>query len=213
MKTHDLISVLAGDARPVDSRPARRRLALGAVAGIVLALLLMAWQLGPRPDLALAVHWPMFWVKLGLPAAVLAAAWAWLLREGHPGARTGAARLLAAVPLAAMTVAGLLVLLAAPGPERPGLLFGLTWRDCLVNIPLLSLPALLLSLAALRGLAPTRLRLAGAAAGLFAGGAAAFAYALHCPELAAPFLGAWYVAGMLVPAVLGAVVGPRVLRW
>ena len=78
---------------------------------------------------------------------------------------------------------------------------------------MLALPALALALSALRGLAPTRLALAGAAAGLFAGGAGAFAYAFHCPELEAPFLGAWYVAGMLIPAALGALPGRRLLRW
>jgi hypothetical protein len=38
-------------------------------------------------------------------------------------------------------------------------------------------------------------------------------YALHCPEMAAPFLGIWYVLGMAIPAVLGAAVGSRMLRW
>jgi hypothetical protein len=41
----------------------------------------------------------------------------------------------------------------------------------------------------------------------------ALAYALHCPEVAAPFLGVWYVAGMLIPTIAGALLGPIVLRW
>jgi ABC-type multidrug transport system fused ATPase/permease subunit len=84
---------------------------------------------------------------------------------------------------------------------------------CLVNIPLLSVPAFVLAFSALRGLAPTRPTLAGAAAGLSAGAAAAFAYAIHCPELTAPFLGAWYVIGMLVPTAMGALLGRHWLRW
>jgi hypothetical protein len=28
-----------------------------------------------------------------------------------------------------------------------------------------------------------------------------------------PFWGVWYVLGMLVPTVLGGLLGPRVLRW
>ena len=32
-------------------------------------------------------------------------------------------------------------------------------------------------------------------------------------RLDAPFLAVWYVLGMLVPTALGALVGPRVLRW
>src|SRR5690606_10056653 len=54
---------------------------------------------------------------------------------------------------------------------------------------------------------------AGAAAGVLAGGAGAFAYAFHCPELAAPFLAVWYVLGMAMPVVAGALIGPRLLRW
>jgi hypothetical protein len=38
-------------------------------------------------------------------------------------------------------------------------------------------------------------------------------YTLHCPELAAPFLGLWYVLGMLLPALAGAALGPWLLRW
>ena len=65
----------------------------------------------------------------------------------------------------------------------------------------------------MKELAPTRLRLAGATAGLAAGSAAALVYCLHCPELAAPFVGFWYVLGMLIPAAAGALIGPRLLRW
>jgi hypothetical protein len=65
----------------------------------------------------------------------------------------------------------------------------------------------------MKGFAPTRLRLAGAAAGLAAGATGAAVYSLHCPELAAPFLGTWYVIGVLIPTAAGALIGPRVLRW
>jgi len=66
---------------------------------------------------------------------------------------------------------------------------------------------------AIRGLAPTRLRLAGAAAGLLSGAVGALVYCLHCPELEAPFLGFWYLLGMLIPTAVGALLGPRLLRW
>ena len=52
-----------------------------------------------------------------------------------------------------------------------------------------------------------------AAAARFAGAAAAFAYAFHCPEMQAPFLAVWYVLGMLIPAAVGAALGQRMLRW
>lgn len=51
------------------------------------------------------------------------------------------------------------------------------------------------------------------AAGLLAGSTATLAYCLHCPEMQVPFWGAWYLLGMLVPTLVGALAGPRLLRW
>ena len=213
MRTDDLVEALAADARPVDAGAVRRRFRDRLLWGPAIALVLMLLALGPRPDLAEAMRLPMFWVKAGVPAFIAAACWLLVSRLGHPGVATGRSLLAAVAPLPMLTLVGLLVLWNAAPAERPGMLFGQTWKQCLLAIPLLALPALALAMAALRGLAPTRLALAGAAAGLFAGGAGAFAYAFHCPELEAPFLGAWYVAGMLIPAALGALAGRRLLRW
>ncbi|MEO7319453.1 MAG: NrsF family protein, partial [Chthoniobacteraceae bacterium] len=33
------------------------------------------------------------------------------------------------------------------------------------------------------------------------------------PEMEASFIGVWYVAGMLLPAAAGALLGPVLLRW
>jgi hypothetical protein len=90
---------------------------------------------------------------------------------------------------------------------------GQTAAACPFLITLLATPVLLGGFWALRGLAPTRLRLAGTSVGLLAGAAGACVYALHCPEMAAPFLGTWYVLGIAIPTALGALLGPRVLRW
>jgi hypothetical protein len=93
------------------------------------------------------------------------------------------------------------------------MVLGTTWRTCPFNIALLAVPALLVGLWALRGGAPTRPGWAGAGAGLLAGALAALVYALHCPEMAAPFLAVWYVVGIAIPAALGALLGARWLRW
>lgn len=93
-------------------------------------------------------------------------------------------------------------------PTRLALVEGRTALACTVSIAALSLPVFVLSMFALRGLASTRPRAAGAAAGLLAGAAAAAVYALHCDEMALPFLAVWYVLGVAVPAALGALLGP-----
>jgi len=54
---------------------------------------------------------------------------------------------------------------------------------------------------------------AGAMAGFASGALAAFVYSIHCPELGAPFLGIWYVAGIAIPAGVGALLGERLFRW
>ena len=85
--------------------------------------------------------------------------------------------------------------------------------SCVAGISLLSLPLLFAMFVALRGLGPTRLPVAGMAAGGLAGAVAASVYAVHCTEIALPFLAVWYILGMLVPTALGWIAGARFLRW
>ena len=66
---------------------------------------------------------------------------------------------------------------------------------------------------ALRGLAPTRLRLAGLCAGLLAGAIGAAGYALACTEQSAAFVAVWYSLGIAVSGLLGCALGGRILRW
>lgn len=213
MRTEQLIDALARDPTPVDAGAARRRFALLLALGPLAALVLMMVLLRPRPDLAAAIHLPMFWLKVLWPAVVAVAACVLLDRLAHPGAKLGGSPAAALAPTVLVVLMGAVVLWSAEPADRLALLLGQTWYECPFLIALLSVPALGLALRALRGFAPTRLPLAGAAAGLFAGAAAAFAYAFHCPEMQAPFLAVWYVLGMLIPAAVGAALGQRMLRW
>ncbi len=213
MRTDDLITLLAAGATPVDPGAPARRWTLALAASVAVATLMMIALLGVRPTLADNVGVPMFWTKFAfvgwLLAGALIAAW----RIGRPGVRLGRVPLAAGAAVLAMWGLAALALLGAAPTERAPLVFGRTYAACPWNIALLSLPIFVAALWAMRGLAPTRLRLAGAAAGLLAGAAGAFVYTFHCPELAAPFLGVWYLLGMAVPTALGALIGPRVLHW
>jgi hypothetical protein len=213
MKTDDLIAMLAtGGGATVAGAP-RRRFTHALGWGGFGALLLMAVLLGVRSDLPRMALEPMFWTKLAYCTALAAAALALATQMARPGARAVCVAAALAVPLLAMWLLAAIALSGAAGSEREALVFGATWRACLFNIALLSLPLLAALLWAMKGLAPTRLALAGAAAGLLSGSAAALIYSLHCPELGAPFLGIWYPLGMLMPAAAGAIAGPRLLRW
>ena len=213
MRTDELIQLLATDAQPAPSQSIERRLALAALAGLAGAGVLLAWRFGVRPDLAQALALPMFWGKFAFAGALAAAGLALLRRLARPGLPAGRpARWLPLPVLVLWSLALVALVQAAPG-ERLPLVLGQTWRTCPFNIALLSAPALVAAFWALRGGAPTRLAWTGAGAGLLAGALATLVYALHCPEMASPFLGVWYVAGMAVPTALGALAGPRWLRW
>jgi hypothetical protein len=213
MKTDELINLLATGAAPIEPDAGVRRVALALGWGLFGATLLMAVLLGVRADLAQALRLPMFWAKLGVPAVATLAALQLARRLGLPGRGPGRAPLLLSALLLLAWTGGAAVLLAAAPEARPQLIFGDTWKTCPPNIALLSLPVLIAMFWAMKGLAPTRPALAGAAAGLLAGAVGAAVYALHCPEMAAPFLAIWYVLGMLIPALLGGLLGPRLLRW
>ncbi len=115
--------------------------------------------------------------------------------------------------MAVVWIATLVMLALTPAGERLAMVLGQTWKVCPFAISMLSIPGFVATLAALRSLAPTRLALAGAAGGLLSGAVATLVYCLHCPEMGVAFWGVWYLLGMLVPTVAGALLGPRVLRW
>jgi hypothetical protein len=213
MKTDDLIAMLAsGPDVGVAARPARATV-LPLLGGLLATVMLMLALLGLHPDLARVALLPAFWVKLGFAATLAAAGWMAVRRLSVPGARTAALPLWLGAPVLLLwCVAGMVLLQAAP-EARADLFWGRTWRYCTSLIAVLSLPLFIAGLHIMRGLAPTHLRLAGAAVGFAAGAAAAVVYCLHCPEMSTVFIGVWYLLGMLVPAVLGALIGPRVLAW
>jgi hypothetical protein len=213
MKTDELVTLLATGAGAVEPDASSRRYATALGWGAFGATLLMAILLGVRPDIDAAAGLPMFWIKLAFPASVVVASLFAASRLSRPGARLGWVPAALVAPVLAMWLLTAYVLLAAPLPERADLVMGRTWEYCLFSVPMLSAPVLVATLWAMKGLAPTRLALAGAAAGLLAGAFGALVYALHCPEMEAPFLGVWYVAGMLIPTAAGALLGPIVLRW
>ncbi|MEO5764284.1 MAG: DUF1109 domain-containing protein [Casimicrobiaceae bacterium] len=213
MNTDELVALLVVRALPVEPNATARRYAVALGWGALGATLLMAILLGVRPDIRTAVALPMFWLKLAFPASIAVAALFAATRLSRPGARLGRVPVALVAPVVAMWLLAAVTLLGAPVSERAGLVMGFTVEDCLTNVPLLAVPVFAAAFWAMRGLAPTRLALAGGAAGLLAGAIAALIYALHCPEMEAPFLGVWYVAGMLIPAAAGALLGPVLLRW
>ncbi len=213
MRTDDLIDLLTTDTLPVDRHVAAKKLASGLSIAIPVSLAMMAVVLHPNPALAEYLKQPMFWVKFATPLLMALFAMQLVMRSGKPGQRTGSFWSVLGVCILFLWALGLFVLVGAPAEDARSLMLSRTWRVCAENIAVLSLPVFLAAIWVLRGMAPTRLRLAGAGAGALGGSCGAAVYAIHCPELAAPFIAIWYVLGMVLPVVAGAVLGPRLLRW
>lgn len=213
MKTDDLISMLAaGDSR-VEGPAAGQRYAMACSLGALAAGVMMLVLLQPRHDLLQAMLLPMFWVKAGFVLSLAGASLLAVLRLSRPGASLAGVTPLLALPVLAIWVVAAYVLIDSAPVERASLFFGDTWMVCPLLIALLSVPVYFAVFKVMQGMAPPRPRAAGFAAGLLAGAIAAAVYCLHCPEMGAPFIGFWYLLGMLVPALFGAWQGNTRLRW
>jgi hypothetical protein len=211
--SNELIDRLATDLRPTPRGLIARRLLVGALAGGVVSAALVAATLGFRHDLGDAVGDGMFWMKLGYTFSLAALAlWACERLARPAGLAMGRLPWLLA-PVAVLAALGAWWLAQVPAGERLATLLGHSAGACPWLIVAFSLPPLLGLIWATRALAPTRLRLAGLVLGLAAGGVGATAYAFHCDEMAAPFLAIWYSAGILGAGLIGALLGPRALRW
>ena len=213
MRTDDLIRTLATGAGPAERSAASQRYAIAIGVGMLGALAIVVAGLGVNANLAMIAKLPMFWVRAIFAASVAATAFVALARLARPGVPIGRASFAMVAPIFGMWALAAAVLIVAEPMMRSSLVLGSTWQTCPLNITVASIPALVALLWAIRGLAPTRPVMTGATAGRLAGGIGALVYTLHCPELEAPFLGVWYVLGMAIPSVIGALLGPRILRW
>jgi hypothetical protein len=185
----------------------------GAVAiAIVLAAIAFFSLLGPRADIAAAAATPRFLLKFVLTAALAATALACAAALARPQASPRIVGLLALAPaMLALSVASEMMLVPQPGWYARWI--GNNNMQCLTFIPLIGLAPLAVLLAALRRGAPARPHLAGAIAGIAAGGIAATFYAAHCTDDSPLFVATWYSIAILGLAALGALAGGRVLRW
>ena len=213
MRTEDLIQTLARNVHAVPRHVIGQRIALGILAGGSISLLLVSGILGIRPDLGAAMHDFAFWVRwvytasLGIGAVLVTASlarpesarlrWLWLL----------------AIPVLLLTAIGIGELAHARPQEWLTMWLGRNWRTCPWLVLLLSMPIFVGLLWSFRQFAPTRPRMAGAAAGLAAGAWSATLYCLHCPEVSAIFVLTWFSLGIGLAAVVGAVLGRQLLRW
>ena len=154
-----------------------------------------------------------FWVKWAFTLSIAASALAILQRLGRPGVRVGWRWFGLAVPFIVIAMMSVGELLAAPPELRAGLALGHTALICPIAIVCFSVPVFAGLLWTFRKLAPTRLGVTGATAGLLAGAVGASIYAFACPEASATFMISWYTLGLATSAGIGAMLGRRMFAW
>lgn len=213
MKTDDLIAALAADARPVRRSAVWTRWALALLLASALSALIMALAWGVRPDIHQAMRTTPFWMKAGYTAALGVAGLLMVERAGRPGVRLGWGVALAAAAFVAILALAAHELMNLPMASWRADMMGSSARVCPWRILAISAPVFLIAMATLRWMAPTRPAVAGAAAGLLAGGLGATVYGLHCQETAAAFTAMWYTFGMALWPLVGAAIGRWALRW
>jgi hypothetical protein len=211
MDTNKLIRALSADAGR------RSRLTsvswLAVAAATVMAATIFLMLIGPRADIAEAAKSVRFLFKFVVTLTLVATAIFLVVRMSRPGASlTAPLSLLGLVPVLLVGAIGL-EFLTVPADQWSQRWIGSNSMVCLTFIPLIGVAPLAVFLAAMRYGAPTRLGLAGAGAGLLAGGLAATFYAAHCIDDSPFFLATWYPIAIAVLVVIGFIAGRTFLRW
>ncbi len=210
MKTDDLINVLSQDSAETKRESLGLKLAVAALVGLGVGVLLVVFTEGVRPDftknagqVALKATFSAVFAAAALPVAA---------RLARPGNKVGAwIGATFAIGLVCVLVSGFLLM--PPAENAVGGLIGGVLPIAFLIIPALATPAGIVVFSWYRQNAPTRLGLAGASVGAMSGGLGAMAYALVCPVDDMGFVSIWYGAAIVVCTLVGAAVGPRVLRW
>jgi len=211
MRTDEFIRILAADAAPL--RSFRSRFAVMLACGIAIAALAFFLVVGFRHDLFQAIRSMRFVFKTVVMLALGMIAAGAAIRTGEPGTNAGGwMRGLVCIP---MLLAGAVALELIVTPRIDWLthFVGHDALRCMTLIPFLSIGPLACLLLALRHGAPARPDLAGAMAGLAAGGIAATFYATNCADDSPLFVATWFSLATLIVAASGYLMGRRLLAW
>ncbi len=212
MDTERLIRTLAADgAEP--AAPMGRVWFWAIVAAAAVAAIVFYAAIGPRPDIAAAAGTPRFLFKFVVTLALLATAFAALKALARPGAPVGSALGMLLVAPSLLLVAVGVEMMVVPADQMRDRWVGTNSLLCMTFIPLIGIGPLAALLFALKQGAPTQPSLAGAIAGLAAGGLAATFYAAHCTDDSPLFVATWYPLAIALLTIVGALAGRLFVRW
>jgi len=212
MKTEDLIKAISADT-DAPCTPISRVLLMAGVGGAAVAAIVFLVLIPLRPDFAAALPTGRFLYKWLLTLTLVVTSMAVVVQLARPQS-VPTSRLLLLIVAPLVLIAGIAVeLLTVPADYWMPTMRGRNAIGCLLLIPLLSAMPLAALFLALQEGAPARPALAGGVAGLAAAGIGATLYATHCMDDSPLFMAAWYVLGIGLVAAIGAILGPRLLRW
>ncbi|MGO8066728.1 NrsF family protein [Rhizobium leguminosarum] len=212
-ETEDVIDSLVRDLKPVSRHALERRFALAILPALAVSLLLMLIVLGLRIDMAQALMLPVFWIKSAYNALLAIAAFAAVYRLSRPDGSEGRFFGIAAAIILALAVMAVIQLALSPAASYPVLVLGFSALHCPLLIFAFAMPILIGNTWVLRGGAPSNLGITGFIAGIAAGASGAWVYSWFCTENGLPFVTLWYSLGILLTGAIGALLGPRLLRW
>lgn len=211
MDTDRLIKTLAAD-NAQRAAPMPSAWAMAAFASLTIAALVFFAAIGPRLDIAVAAATPRFLFKFVVTLTLLATAFGALKALARPGASMRLALPLLLAPGLLLMAVGA-EMMAVPADQLRDRWIGSNSLICITFIPLIGVGPLAVFLFALRHGAPTKPSLAGAVAGLVAGGLAATFYAAHCTDDSPLFVATWYPLAIGLLAAAGGLAGRLVARW
>lgn len=213
MKTDDLIGMLSTNVEAVERRQVGREIWATIAAGGIASVGAIVLTLGVRGDLP--ETWPFLFLltKLAFAIGIVILASSYLVKLARPGGERKLSLVWTALPFAAVMLLALISLAFAPPMHWSRMVVGDEWLECLISIPVIAIVPFATVIWVLRRMAPTDLPRTGAFAGLVAGGLSAIGYALHCTSDSLPFVALWYGGTIVLCTLVGALLGPRLLRW
>jgi hypothetical protein len=213
MKTDELIHMLGTNLEPVKGGTLRNTVLIALVVGAVATFCLVLAMFG-LPAAALSdENSGLKILALAFTLGLVSTGASFLIRSARPGEPGRQPLILIGLLFFAILSAGLVALILAHPTAWGGMVFGPQWAACLVCIPLFAVAPFASLVWALRRGAPTNLMRTGAIAGLVAGALGATVFAFHHTSGSIAFIALWYGGPILLCAVVGAILGPRLLRW
>jgi hypothetical protein len=214
MRTDELIGMLGTNVEPVKATTLRNvfSISLGVGALATICLMLAIFGVPPTGAAEGGSILPRV-LALGFTLGLTVAGASFLIRSARPGEPGRKPLALVGLLFVVAALAGVVVLALTPSGSWRDMLLGPQWTLCLICIPLFAVAPFAALVWALRQGAPTSLARTGAAAGLVAGALGAAVFALHYPSGSIPFIALWYGGPIVLCALVGAIIGPRLLRW